>query len=331
VNRIPLMLPQRLVVVLLIALVLASMVRIDRTIPDERQQRDAGSYVRTAQNLATFGVYGVGDEKHMASAPLLTATIAAALRIDPRHADFRATGEISDHRAVRQVNHVFIALLLSGSVVTALLLLGNGRRGVSAAVLTLLMTHFFLLENPEFTQGSLQELPTAAILAWAIVAAIAVAQGRHRRWRWWIVLGALCGLLALSRAVLLYVAPVFLVLLVLLPVGRTGRERFRAAAVSLLAFLVLAGPWALRNAVKFGEFTMSDSGGYILLIRDVKNEMTPYQHRGAWVHYSPKPIQPAVARVLRVDRSDFPDDGPLRPLVRYLPDPATGEDREKVE
>ncbi len=59
--------------------------------------------------------------------------------------------------------------------------------------------------------------------------------------------------------------------------------------------------------------------------------MTPYQHRGAWVHFSPEPLQPAVARVLGVDPADFLDEGPLRPLIRFLPDPLTGEDLEREE
>jgi hypothetical protein len=132
-------------VVLLVALVLGSLIRINTTIPDDPQQRDAGGYVAWGQNLATNGVYGVGDQKHMSSAPFLSASIAVALRVDPRHADFRATGELSDHRAVRQVNLVFILLLLSGSIVSSVLLMGVGRRGVTTAALAVILTHVFLL------------------------------------------------------------------------------------------------------------------------------------------------------------------------------------------
>jgi len=131
--------------------------------------------------------------------------------------------------------------------------------------------------------------------------------------------------------VFLYVAPVYFLLLVALWVGRTRKERAAALAMMSLAFALLAGPWLARNVVEFGEFSISDSGGHILLIRDVKNSMTPYQHRGAWVHFSPEPLQPAVARLLGVDLADFLDDGPLRPLIRFLPDPLTGEDLEREE
>jgi hypothetical protein len=320
-------------VALLAALIAASLIRIDSTIPDDRQRRDAGGYVATGQNLALLAVYGTGDEKHMSSAPLLSATIAVAMRIDPRHAGLRETGVLTDHRAVRQVNLVFISLLLSGSVMSILLLLGMGRRGVGTAIIALLMTHVFLLENPEFSHGSLQELPTAAVLAWATVAAIQVVRDKSRRWL--ILLGVLGGLLALSRAVLLYVVPVFLLMLAFITLvphsGRSFRQRGTTLAITMLAFTLTAGPWVVRNALEFGEASISDSGGYVLLIRDVKNGMTPYQHRGAWVHYSPEPLQPLVARALAVDMADFGGDGPLRPLVRYLPDPVAGEDLERIE
>lgn len=112
------------------SLIAALLLRIDSTIPGDRQRRDAGSYVATAQNLALEGVYGTAGEKHMSSAPLLSAT-----------------GELTDHRAVRQVNLVFIVLLPTGSVTTVILLLGASRREVTAAILKVLLTHVFLLEN----------------------------------------------------------------------------------------------------------------------------------------------------------------------------------------
>jgi hypothetical protein len=236
---------------------------------------------------------------------------------------------ITDHRAVRQVNLVFIALLHGASVITALLLLGAGRRGVIAAMLAVLLTHIFLLENPEFTHGSLQELPTAAILGWTNVTAIqAVRTGRIR---WMVALGVAGGVLTFSRAVFLHILPIFVVILVLILREWSMRRRASAVAACLLGFALMVGPWLGRNVIEFGEFAIADQGGKVLLTRDVKNSMTPYQHRGAWVHFSPEPVRPILASALRVDLDDFLDDGPLRPLVRWLPDPETGIDQEATE
>jgi hypothetical protein len=313
-------------------LMLGSLVRIGATLPDEAQHGDAGLYIRLAENVATFGVYGVAEERTMTSAPLLSATIATALRFDPRHAGFRETAVLTDHRAVRQVNLLFVLLLHAGSLTTVLLLLGTGRRGAAAALLTVALTHVFLLENPEFTGGSLQELPSAAILAWTTAAAVRAltTTGRSRL----VALGALGtfgGLLTLSRAVFLQIFPLFAVLLIVLAVGWTRRERMVALAVVLAGFVVVVGPWLARNALEFGQVGVSDSGGAVLLIRDMKSDLTSYQHRGSWVHFSPDPIRPAVARLLDVDIADFEGDGPLRPLARTVIDPVTGVDVEQTE
>jgi len=314
------------------ALVLGSLVRVGVTLPDEPQRGDAGLYVQLAENVAIYGVYGVADERSMTSAPLLSATLATALRLDPRHAEFRETAVLSDHRAVRQVNLLFVLLLHAGSIVTVLLLLGAGRRGSTAALLTVVLTHVFLLENPEFIGESRQELPTAALLGWTTVTAVRAltTQGRSR-----IIalgaLGALGGLLTLSRAVFLQIFPLFAVLLILLAVGWTRRERVVAIAVVLAGLVVIVSPWLTRNVVEFNQFGVADAGGAVLLIRDMKSDLTPYQHRGSWVHFSPTPIRPAVARLLDVDLADFDGDGPLRTLARSLIDPETGVDIERVE
>lgn len=312
----------------LVALILLSVVRIGTTLPDGIQLKDAGGYVTSAENIARFGVYGGGEDKYMTSAPLLSAVIGLALRVDPRHAGFRAGGEITDHRAVRQVNLLFIAVFQAGLAATALALLGTGRRGVGLAILVLTLNHVLLLENPDFTHSSLQELPTAAILTWANLVALVVARRTGARWAF--ALGALGGLLTLSRAIFLYVFPLFLILLLLL-VRDDPRRRLTSIGAGLLGMSLVAGPWLARNAIEFGIFSISDTGSVVLLIRDVKNDMTPYQHRGAWVYFSPEPLRPPIARVLRVDLDDFLDDGPLRQWVRWLPDPITGEDVESTE
>lgn len=312
----------------LLALILLSTARIGTTLPNDPQVLDAAGYVASAENIARFGVYGDGETKGMTSAPLLSAVIGLALRIDPRHADFRAGGEVTDHRAVRQVNLLFILVFQAGLAATALALRGTAQGGVGLAVSVLLLNHVLLLENPGFTHESMQELPTAAILTWANFVALIIARRGGSRWAF--ALGALGGLLTLSRAIFLYVFPLFFVLLLLL-VRDDPRRRLTSLGAGLLGLMLVAGPWLARNVIEFDSFRISGLGSVILLIRDVKNDMTPYQHRGAWVYFSPEPLRPPLARVLSVDLDDFLDDGPLRPWVRWLPDPITGVDLESDE
>lgn len=313
---------------LILALIVVSTVRIGVTIPDEPQERDAGGYVAVGVNLARYGIYGSGETRTMDYAPVLSATIAAALRVDPRHSDFRAGEELSAHGAVRQVNLLFVLLLQAGVAAMAVHLMGGGHRGAIAATTAIALNHVFLLENPEFTHSSLQELPAAAVMVWTSLAALRAV--REPRYRWIVLTGMLGGLLALTRSVFLHIFPIFLLITVLLIPGRPPNVAKRLLA-GVLGFALIAGPWVARNATEFGELSVSRGGPEVLLIRDVKNGMDAYQHRGAWVHFSPEPLHPIVARLIAVDREDFLDDGPLRPLVRHLPDPVTGEDLERLE
>lgn len=315
--------------VLIGLLIAASAARVIVAAPDEPQAFDAQLYISYAENIATYGVYGIGDERSMGSAPLLSGVLATAMRIDPRHSDLRSGIGASDRRAVRQVNALFVVLLLTGAAATVLLVVEDRRRGLPAAVAAVVLIHFFFLENPEVGTATMQELPTAGLMAWANVAALLLV--RERRLRWGLALGALGGLLALTRAALLYIFPVFVVLLLAIMTGLTLRRRTSILIATMLAFSLVAGPWLVRNTVVFGEFSISDAGGHVLLTRDVKNGMSEHQLRGAWVHYSPEPARPLVARLLGIDLEDFEGDGPLRPLVRSVIDPLTGEDLDIVE
>lgn len=315
--------------VLLGLIILASAVRVVASAPDEPHGFDALLYVSYAENLATNGVYGIGDERSMGSAPLLSGVLAAAMRIDPRHGDLRAGTGGADPRAVRQVNALFVVVLLVGSAATILLVIADRRRALVAAAVALALIHVFFLENPEVGSATLQELPTAGLMAWANVASLLLI--RDRRIRWAIALGALGGLLALTRAALLYIFPLFVVLLMMMVVGLTHRRRATLTLVVMLAFTLISGPWVARNALVFGEYSISDAGGHVLLTRDTKNGMTAHQLRGAWVHYSPEPARPLLARLLAIDLKDFEGDGPLRPLVRSVIDPVTGADLDLIE
>lgn len=310
-------------------LIVTSAVRIIVAAPDEPQAFDAQLYVTYAENLATSGVYGIEDERSMGSAPLLSGVLAAAMRIDPRHSDLRAGVGGSDRRAIRQVNALFVIVLLTGSAASVLLVVKDRRRALVAAAVTVALIHLFFLENPEVGTATMQELPTAGLMAWANVTALLLV--RDRRLRWAAALGAIGGLLALTRAALLYIFPVFAVLLLMILTGMTLRRRATFLAVTMLAFSMAAGPWITRNAVVFGEFSISDAGGHVLLTRDVKNGMTSHQLRGAWVHYSPEPVRAPLARILAIDLEDFEGDGPLRPLVRSIIDPVTGDDLDILD
>lgn len=287
---------------------------------------DARHYVAAGMTLAQHGVFGYEpDEPNMYREPLTSWTIALQVMIDPRlrglpFAEVDRDGPAA--RAVKQQNLLWAALTLLGVGQLTLMLLGSrGRRATVVAALAMVVTHVAFLEWEDVTDRSLSELAAAAILVWATIAAVR-AVDRAGGWDW-AVLGVLLGLLALTKASFLYVALVFLPLLMLL---RWWRERARPGtllrdlAVAVTALAVVCAPWMGRNLAQFGTFGISDRGGLAIWFRVTWNEATSEELRGAWVYFAPLPTQPALARVLDVDLEDFRGDGALRRVARFAPE-----------
>jgi len=289
-------------------------------------QVDARHYVSAGITLAREGVFGYDDgAPNMYREPLTSWTIAAQALVDPRlrgvtFAEVDQDGPAA--RAVKQQNLVWGALTLLGIGQLALLLLGGrGRRETLVAVAAVLVTHIAFLEWEDVTDRSLSELAAAAILVWASIATVrAVDRPAPRAW---LVVGALLGLLALTKASFLYVALVLLPMLTLLRWWRsTTRPRtlLRDLAVALLGLALVVTPWMGRNLQQFGTFGISDRGGLAIWFRVTWNDASPEELRGAWVYFAPLPAQPALGRALGVDLEDFVGAGSLRRVARFAPE-----------
>lgn len=188
-------------------------------ITTDGDQVDARHYVAAGMTLAQHGVFGYEpDEPNMYREPLTSRTIALQAMVDPRlrglpFAEVDRDGPAA--RAVKQQNLLWAALTLLGVGQLTLMLLGSrGRRATVVAALAMVVTHVVFLEWEDVTDRSLSELAAAAILVWATIAAVRAVDRAGRRD--WAVLGVLLGLLALTKASFLYVALVFLPLLMLL-------------------------------------------------------------------------------------------------------------------
>jgi hypothetical protein len=289
-------------------------------------QVDARHYVAAGMTLAREGVFGFGDgEPNMYREPLTSWTIALQAVLDPRlrglaFADVDRDGPAA--RAVKQQNLVWAALTLLGVGQLTLMLLGSrGRRETVVAALAMVVTHVAFLEWEDVTDRSLSELAAAAILVWTAIATVrAIDRSRARDWA---AVGVLLGLLALTKASFLYVALVFLPVLMLLRWWRrTARPGtlLRDLAVALVGLALVVTPWMGRNLQQFGTFGISDRGGLAIWFRVTWNEATAEELRGAWVYFAPLPTQPLLARALDVDLEDFRGDGALRRVARFSPE-----------
>jgi hypothetical protein len=289
-------------------------------------QVDARHYVSAGMTLAREGVFGYDDgAPNMYREPLTSWTIAAQAMIDPRlrgltFADVDQAGPAA--RAVKQQNLLWAALTLLGVGQLALMLVGGrGPRETLVAVAAVLLTHVAFLEWEDVTDRSLSELAAAAILVWATIATVRAVDRPSARA--WLVVGALLGLLALTKASFLYVALVLLPLLTLLRLWRAAappRTLLRDLAVALVGLALVVTPWMGRNLQQFGTFGISDRGGLAIWFRVTWNDASAEELRGAWVYFAPLPAQPVLARGLGVDLDDFVGDGSLRRVARFAPE-----------
>jgi hypothetical protein len=314
-----------LLAVLALAFILVARLGIG-VISTAAEGADARHYVAVGMTVARDGVFGFSaDAPTMYREPLTSWTIALQATIDPRLRGLTfedVDGEGAAARAVKQQNLLWAALTLVGVGQLALLMLGaRGRRETLVALLAMLVTHVAFLEWEDVVDRSLSELAAAALLVWATYAALK-ALDRPRR-RSWLLLGVLLGLLALTKASLLYVAVVFIPVLMLLRSSRADAPRgtlLRDAAITVVGLSLVCAPWMGRNLQQFGSFEIADRGGLAIWFRVLWNDATPDELRGAWVYFAPLPMQPAAGKLLGVDLNDFVGEGDLRRVARFAPE-----------
>jgi hypothetical protein len=133
-------------------------------------------------------------------------------------------------------------------LITALLVWLMARRlaGPIAGLLGLAVACFNPF-TPPFCAAMLTEIVATTLTA---AATAAILLGAARPTRWWPLAGALLGASTLVRQDGLILAVAFVPPLFALPDART---RLRAAAAAALGFVVVFGPWPLRNQLQLGH------------------------------------------------------------------------------
>jgi hypothetical protein len=132
--------------------------------------------------------------------------------------------------------------------------------------------------------------------------------------------GAVFGLLALTKAAMLYVFVVMIVTLLLfrmLPqVRELIRQPLKQLGVLTVAFAVVITPWMLRNYSQFGTFNIATRGGIVLMLRAVKDQMTPREYLGSFYVWAPRPLRAPVGLILGYRNKDLQRGGALQRLNR---------------
>jgi 4-amino-4-deoxy-L-arabinose transferase-like glycosyltransferase len=136
----------------------------------------------------------------------------------------------------------------------------NARVGLVAAVLAAIYPGFWLLD------GNILSEPLGLLLVGVFTLAVAAFHGRPTMSRV-LVVGSLCGILALVRSE--QIALVFLVVAPVVLMARTLSFRRRVALLTVAASMtaLMIAPWAIYNSTRFNDpVLLSTNDGSLLLL-----------------------------------------------------------------
>ncbi len=266
---------------------------------------DQSFYITIAYDIDRHGVFsnGVFDDVDstvgvpppgMFIAPLYPWLILAATKIDQRFAKAVTCSVESNNKKraftecetyARPMNLIHALLLAIGVVAIArsaeLMFLGSATFWLAGGLATLALAadtelfSFVMTESLTFSLYSLTML--AMVAAWTTP-----------RWRYYALAGVLLGLLCLTRASYLILAPVMIVLIILQARFIGGGRIWQSIFAFAFCFAVVVLPWAVRNYVSVGKFKMTEEYGAAALVeRFAFNQMKPREFALAFPYCLP--------------------------------------------
>ena len=312
---------KRAVALLLTALLVASWTT---HITTSRVDKDSAQSVLMAVNLARTGVMSLDEAPPYTPSdyrePLPIAVSAVGVRVidailGPAETQAYFSGERL--RYLKFQNILWLGLVCVG--VFWAVNLATGSAPFSFAGLLLAGVVF---SANSWAAGMLDDLytdlPGGAVLVLAS-SAFAAALTRRRARDCWIA-GLLFGALVLIKAAVLYVFVGLIGLLGCVFLLYRSRVELRSALQSLglisLGLLVVVLPWMTRNWVAVGSFQVAQRGGVVLMVRAVKDLMTPEEYLGSFYVWAPGKLREPVGRLLGFGPQDLQRGGRLQHLNR---------------
>lgn len=215
---------------------------------------DAEQYLSIAGHLAHGGGFADDGGPTMVREPMYPAFVAAV---------FRVTGD--NPFVVLVVQALLLGILAAGTFLLARQTMPEVWAAFAGlAVIPLLSAYVGLF---------LSEM-LAACLILAAACTLAAADRRRLPWRF-LIAGALLGLAALTKAIVLFFVPI--AALAIIVRGRTDfRRALVHAGVLVAAFTIIVFPWMLRNREHFGVLQIASRGGLVLYVRASRTELPPH-------------------------------------------------------
>ena len=209
---------------------------------------DEDEYLQIAQSVARgegFALHGVTTAYRDMLLPVVCAALMALFGDSP-------------------LPMLLLNVLLS--VATALLLFDLGRRRFGEQV-ALIMAGVWLLYPTAIIFSAMLFTETLFVFLWVLAVWLydRLDEGGYRPLDA-VALGAVSGLLMLTRAVGVVVAVSLILYIVLIRFERPPRVRLRAALILGAACLLVVLPWMVRNHYAVGRFALNTNGGINMYI-----------------------------------------------------------------
>jgi hypothetical protein len=319
---------------ILIALIAAALVASWAThITSSPVDKDSAQSVQMAVNLVHHGVISLDDRAPFAPSdyrePVPVLVCAAGIRLmdvvlGPAAADAYFSGDRLKYLKLQNI--LWLALLVLGVAWAVHTAVGSLPAAFTGAIIAALV-----FSANGWASGMLNDLytdlPAGAVL---ILASVALALGFTRDRRQLCVLaGLLFGVLTLIKAASMYVFLGTVGLLACLFLLYRSRLDLRGGllkiAILTLAFACTVTPWMLRNWVSLGSFQVAQRAGVVLMVRAVKDMMTPQEYLGAFYVWAPQTLHAPIGRLLGFSEADLQRGGRLQHLNRS-PDSNFAED-----
>jgi hypothetical protein len=294
-------------------------------ITDQPIEKDAAENLTMSIDLYRHGIlsedtappYRVSLEREPLPAFETAALIAVSEVILGRPATDDAYFEGARARLLKSQNVLWMGVLLAVFFIAIRQLTSSS----PAAWVGVALLHLSLMgqENTLYLVDSLYtEAQATALLT---LGSFLLARGMFRKhWLMVAAAGVLFGLLALVKAIFLYVfiglivATAGAVLLGWMPAPKKGG--LGKVLILGLCFSVVVIPCMLTNYRMSGTFAITSHGGEVLYVRAIKDRMSAVEARGALFYWAPWPVNGVLRRAFGFDRGAEEAGGPLQRLNR---------------
>lgn len=283
--------------------------------------KDSEEYVILSHNLAFNGVFSYDGEmptnfREPVSSFLNAINIRLFTNIKESIPLERLISQPDIVTQLTQIN-IFYLFLLYLSMWWLTFQIMNAHAWV---VLSTFLTMSFFTIGTTYLQSLLSDLPSIILLIFTV----SVLLSLYKKPKIWnsIALSFCLAALMLSKGVFFYLGPIYMLFIGALfcfqPKDLFRILRIKYLVLSLFGSILFLSPWMIRNQSHFDDFSLTQRGGTILMIRAEKDQMNHEEFKGAFYVYSPNVLKRLMFEWIGYKQSDYWDGGKLQRLNRDL-------------